>query len=417
MSTPAIAIKEIDPYPFIAPLPLAPLPAHIITSDAEALEIAHRLAGEFAKEAAQRDRERRLPIAELDSFSQSGLWGITVPKAYGGADVSYVTLGQVVKIISAVDPSIGQIPQNHFVIVDHIRLDGTEEQKRFFFDLVLRGARFGNAFSEKNSKNVLEFQTIIKKDGDNYVVNGRKFYSSGALLAHWVPIVTADEAGLPHLAIVERSTPGLNIVNDWTSFGQRTTASGTVLIDNVKVPASQVIPIYQAFARPTTGGPSSQFIQAAVDLGIAEGAIRETIHFVRDFTRPWIDSGQDKATDDVYTLHEIGNLELRLHAAEALLERAARSIERGIAEPDAETVAAASIAVAEAKILTTEIAVLATNKLFELGGTRSTLEEYNLDRHWRNARTHTLHDPVRWKFHAIGNYYLNDIKPPRHPWI
>jgi alkylation response protein AidB-like acyl-CoA dehydrogenase len=73
--------------------------------------------------------------------------------------------------------------------------------------------------------------------------------------------------------------------------------------------------------------------------------------------------------------------------------------------------------VAEAKALTTEIAILATNRLFELAGTRSTLGVHNLDRHWRNARTHTLHDPVRWKYHAVGNYYLNNVKPPRHAWI
>ncbi|MFO1419059.1 MAG: SfnB family sulfur acquisition oxidoreductase [Methylotetracoccus sp.] len=416
MSTPAVATSQRD-LPSIAPLPLSPTPAHVIQSDAEAIATAKRLAAEFAAEASERDRERRLPIAELDAFSQSGLWGITIPKEYGGAGVSYVTLGEVIKTISAVDPSIGQIPQNHFVIVDHIRLDGTEAQKKFFFGLVLRGVRFGNAFSEKSSRTVTEFQTRITKQGDDYVVNGTKFYSSGALLAHWVPIVTADEGGLPYLAVVERAAPGLTIVNDWSSFGQRTTASGTVLINNVRVAAAHVIPIYQAFARPTTGGPSSQFIQAAVDAGIARGAIDDTIHFVRNFTRPWIDSGQDQATQDPYTIQQIGDLELRLHAAEALLERAARVIEVGVANPNEETVAAASIAVAEAKVLTTEIAIQATNKLFELAGTRATLEEYNLDRHWRNARTHTLHDPVRWKFHAIGNYYLNDVKPPRHPWI
>ena len=80
------------------------------------------------------------------------------------------------------------------------------------------------------------------------------------------------------------------------------------------------------------------------------------------------------------------------------------------------TVAEAQIKVAEAKILTTEIAINATNRLFELAGTRSTLAEHNLDRHWRNARTHTLHDPVRWKYAILGNYYLNDINPPLHAW-
>jgi alkylation response protein AidB-like acyl-CoA dehydrogenase len=65
-------------------------------------------------------------------------------------------------------------------------------------------------------------------------------------------------------------------------------------------------------------------------------------------------------------------------------------------------------------VQTTDVSLLAANLLFELAGTRATLEEYNLDRHWRNARTHTLHDPVRWKYHAIGNYFLNGVNPPRH---
>ena len=100
-----------------------------------------------------------------------------------------------------------------------------------------------------------------------------------------------------------------------------------------------------------------------------------------------------------------------------MLDLAADQIQIAVDNPNEDTVAEASILVAEAKVLTTEVAIQATNKLFELIGTRSTLEEYNLDRHWRNARTHTLHDPVRWKFHAVGNYYLNGIKPPRHPWL
>jgi len=79
-------------------------------------------------------------------------------------------------------------------------------------------------------------------------------------------------------------------------------------------------------------------------------------------------------------------------------------------------VALASLAVARAKVLTTEIAIEASNKLFELGGTRSTLKKHNFDRHWRNARVHTLHDPVRWKYHVVGNWLLNGVKPPRHDW-
>ena len=113
--------------------------AHVITSDSEAIAIAQQLAAELAEEASERDFQRRLTVEEIKQLSQSGLWGITVPKEYGGAFVSNITIAEVVKIISEAVPSIGQIPQNHLYIVEAIRLDGTEEQKRFFFDLVLQG--------------------------------------------------------------------------------------------------------------------------------------------------------------------------------------------------------------------------------------------------------------------------------------
>lgn len=400
---------------FIQSLPVTP--AHRIKDDAEAIAVAKQLAVQFGQEAALRDAERRLPIDELNAFSQSGLWGITIPKQYGGAEVSYRTLAEVIKIISAVDPSLGQLPQNHLVIIDHIRLDGIEHQKKFFFELVLNGVRFGNAFSERGNKHVADFQTKITPVGDGFEVSGQKFFSTGALLAHWIPIVTVNDEGLPHLALVPRDSKGITVINDWSSFGQRTTASGTVIIDQVQVSADRVVPIFQAFANPTAAGPISQFIQAAVDAGIARGAVQETITYVKEHARPWIDSGLEQAVQDPYTIQQVGDLKIKLRAAEAVLDLAADQIQRAVDSPNEDTVAEASILVAEAKVLTTEIALLASNKLFELGGTRSTLAEHNLDRHWRNARTHTLHDPVRWKYFAVGNYFLNGVKPPRHPWI
>ncbi len=407
-------VNSREPFP---PRPYPSDSAHVITSDAEAIEAAHRLAADFAEGAAVRDREGLLPLAELDRFSQSGLWGITVPRPYGGAGVSWVTLTEVIKIISAADPALGQIPQNHIAIIDHIAADGTEEQKRFLFGEVLKGVRFGNAFSESGSKNVAAFETKLTRDGDDYIVTGQKFYSTGALLAHIVPIVAVDEEGRPHLAFADRNAPGLDIINDWSSFGQRTTASGTVIVNAVRVPAARVIPAYKAFERATPAGPISQIIQAAVDAGIARGAVQETIDFVRSKSRPWIDSGREHASEDPFTIAAIGDLEIRLHAAESILERAGRAVDAASADPNENSVAAAALAVAESKVLTTEAAILATNKLFELSGTRSTLGVYNLDRHWRNARTHTLHDPVRWKYFVIGNYHLNGVKPARHPWL
>ena len=124
-------------------------PAHIIRDDAEAIRIAHELATEFREGASERDRTNARPLAELDAFSQSGLWSINVPKAFGGPEVSYRTLAQVIAIIAAADPSIAQIAQNHLGIVAAIRTVSDPEQQALLFAEVLKGTRFGNAFSER----------------------------------------------------------------------------------------------------------------------------------------------------------------------------------------------------------------------------------------------------------------------------
>lgn len=391
--------------------------AHVIRTDSEAIEIARKVSAQLKQRDSERDSDRAVDIADINAYSDSGLWGITVPKEFGGAEVSYATLSQVIEILSEGDASLGQIPQNHYCLIEDIRLEGSAEQKRFFFDLVLKGNRFGNAFSEAGGKNVLDIQTTITRDGDHFIVNGRKAYATGALYAHWVPVLGVDPEGNALLAFVGRHAAGLEVVDDWASFGQRVTASGTVIAHNIKVTADRIFPTHRSYDRPTIAGPLAQISTAAIDAGIASAAIRDTVDFVKTRARPWIDSGAEKAADDVLTVSQIGDLYYRLHAAEALLDRAGRLLD--VAKPDSneENIAAAAIAAAEAKVATTEIALLATNKLFELGGTRSTLKQLNLDRHWRNARVHTLHDPVRWKYHAIGNYHLNGIKPQRHSWL
>lgn len=390
--------------------------AHVIRTADEAIAVARTLAAEFAKGASDRDRGRIWPTAQLDAFSQSGLWAINVPRAHGGADLSWVDINRVIAIISEADPSLGQVPQNHLGVVSAIRTVSDPAQQTTLFREVLEGTRFGNAFSEFGTKRAVDFATTFTDGGDHVVVTGKKFYASGALLAHKVPIVALDDEGRAWYAIADRGAPGLTVIDDWSSFGQRTTLSGTVILDNVKVPKTHLVPGWKGYATPTADGAIFQIIQAAVDLGIARAAIKDTADFVKTKSRAWVDSGLDHAWQDPYTIQAVGDLNLRANAAEAVLDLAGLAVDAAVAAPDADSVARAQIKTAEAKVLTTEIAILATNKLFELAGTRSTLGEHNLDRHWRNARTHTLHDPVRWKYAILGNYYLNGENPPLHAW-
>ena len=405
MSSLADAIVQSD-------LDIAPLllPAQILRNDAQAIKAAHELAQVARLQAAKRDQQRKLPWSEIEQFTRSGLGSISIPREYGGPQVSFVTLAEVFAIISAADPALGQIPQNQFGILNLILGSATEAQKRQLFKSVLDGWRIGNAGPERGTKNTLELKARLTADG---VLNGQKFYSTGALFAHWVAVKALNGDGKQVLAFIRRGTPGLRIVDDWSGFGQRTTASGTILLNNVQVDPELVVDNWRINDTPNIQGAVSQLIQAAIDAGIARGAIDDAIDFVKTRARPWIDAKVERASDDLYVIADIGKLKIELHAAEALLRKAGQVLDEVSATPlTAESAARASIAVAEAKVLTTEISLLASEKLFELAGSRATLAEFNLDRHWRNARVHTLHDPVRWKYHAVGNYYLNDENPP-----
>ncbi|WP_263143399.1 SfnB family sulfur acquisition oxidoreductase [Pseudomonas sp. RIT-PI-AD] len=409
--------NETEPKDFRDQAPRL-LPAKLIENDAQAIHAAHEVAKLAREEAALRDRERKLPWRELEHFTVLGLGGICVPRAYGGAQVSYVTLAEVFRVICAADPALGQIPQNQFGMLNVIDNVASDAQKRVLFGGVLGGRRLGNAGPERNTKHTLDMKARVVKSADGYRVSGEKFYSTGALFAHWVAVKALDEQGRAVMAFVERGAPGLRIVDDWSGFGQRTTASGTVLLDQVPVAADMLIHNGLLAEIPSIQGAVSQLIQAAIDAGIAEAAVEDTIAFVRERSRPWVDAGVERAADELYTIAEVGRLKIELHAANALLEKAARTLDEIAAAPvDADAAARASIVVAEAKVLTTEISLAASEKLFELAGSRATLAEFNLDRHWRNARVHTLHDPVRWKYHAVGNYHLNGARPARHSWI
>ncbi|MDM0035162.1 SfnB family sulfur acquisition oxidoreductase [Variovorax sp. J22P271] len=388
--------------------------ATLIRDDAHALAVARELAARFAPGAAERDRQRSLPFAEIDRYAQSGLWGLAVPRAFGGPAVSHLTLSEVTALISEADPAIGQIPQNHHCLVDAIRLVGTPEQQRFFFAEALAGRRFGNAVSETGTANAKVVKTRLARTPGGLRLDGRKAYSTGALFAHWVPVAALDDEGRQVLVFVERHAPGLMVEDDWNGFGQRTTASGTVIADNVAVTPLQVVARHRLFEPPTIHGAFAQLLHSAIDLGIARAALADLRHWVRERARPWADSGVAHAAQDPLTLSRVGELVIRLHAAELLQERAAGHLDTARDDAGAASVTEASIAVAEAKVATTQIALDASSSLIELGGTQSTLAEHNLDRHWRNARTHTVHDPLRWKFHAVGDFWLNGTAPRRH---
>ncbi|WP_428965072.1 SfnB family sulfur acquisition oxidoreductase [Micromonospora fluostatini] len=402
---------------------------HVIRNGTEAQEVAGKLAASFAEQAAVRDSERRLPEAELADLSDSGLLGVTVPARFGGAAVEVSVLAEVFRTLATADGSLAQIPHSHFVFLEALRLQGTEEQQARFFGAALAGARFANAQAERGGRTAADDATTLRRrPGGGYRLDGEKFYSTGALFADWLVVraVLADEtpsapvAGGPAptptpkaVAFVRRDTPGVTVQDDWAGMGQRTTASGTVLLDGVLVDEDQVVPYTPIFARPTTYGARAQVLHAALDVGIARGALDAAVVQVGR-ARPWFEAGVGRAAEEPLLVQQAGELEILVRGAEALLREAAAAIDAAEADLTDDSTARASVATAIAKVAGARAAVEVSSALFELGGTRSAAEPLNLSRYWRDARTHTLHDPTRWKVQHVGRWLLSGTPPPRH---
>jgi alkylation response protein AidB-like acyl-CoA dehydrogenase len=311
--------------------------------------------------------------------------------------------------------------------VNLLRLAGTPEQKAHYCQKLLRGARIANAQAERNGPTAADVATTLRPDGaGRFRVDGTKYYCTGSLFADILTVLTRLDdpdgaTGMPagqYVAFLPADTPGVQIADDWDALGQRTTASGTIVFDGVEVDAGRLIARASAVNAPTGYGAFAQLMHAAIDLGIARGALEAAAEFARDKTRPWFEAGVTRAIDDPLLIQRFGELAVTVRAAEAAFAVAGEALDAVLGgEPDAERAAESSLAVATAKILADGAGNEVSSALFELCGTRSTATDLNLGHFWRNARTHTVHDPIRWKYQHIGRALLQGTPPPLHSAI
>ncbi|CDO30402.1 SfnB family sulfur acquisition oxidoreductase [Mycolicibacterium porcinum] len=393
-----------------------------ISSVEAALAAAAQLSRSFAEESGARDAHRILPHEQVQALKESGLLALTVPAEHGGLDVPIAVLAEVLRLIAHGDPSIGQIPHSHFTFLEALRLQGTPAQQAYFYGLVADGALFANAQSERGPHPVDVDTTTLTVADAGYVLSGRKYYSTGALFADWLIVRASHSDGSGEvptaatpkaIAFVPRDARGVEVVDDWDGMGQRTTASGTVTLDAVEVPAAHVVEFSPIFTRPTVYGARAQLLHAALDVGIATAALEEAVRQAAK-ARPHFEASVSSAVEDPTLVQAAGELTVTVRGAQALLAEAARQVDTARGDLTEDSAAEASIAVAIAKVAAARAAVEAGSTLFEFGGTRSASASGNLSRYWRDARTHTLHDATRWKIRHIGNYTLSGTKPPRH---
>lgn len=383
---------------------------------------ARALSDELKKGAAERDARGGHPAAEREMIRRSGLLNILIPREYGGLGADWVTAIRVQREIGKADGSLAHLFGYHLgeVVLPH--LIGSAEQKESFYRESAANNWFcGNASSEHVPK-LIDWRTKLYPQGDGWVIRGVKHFCSGAKGSDRL-FVFAGLDGEENLfrglcvAVIPTDREGIKINDDWDNMGQRLTDSGSVEFHDVWVSKEELLGAPGSFFASTFSSLwplTAQLAIGNVYLGIALGAIETARDYTRTTTRAWPASGVEKATQDPFIIQKYGDMWVDLMAAVNATDHAAAMLQACWDMGEAVTPAArseASIAVSIAKVLSTRVSLAVSSKIFEVMGARATSARYRMDRFWRNARTHTLHDPVDYKVLEVGNWYLNDQPP------
>jgi alkylation response protein AidB-like acyl-CoA dehydrogenase len=381
------------------------------------LAVATALAEQLAATAVERDRAGGHAALEREAIRDSGLLALSVPQEFGGAGACWRTVYRTIRIVAGADSALGHLLGFHHLQLAGIQLYGNaQQQRRLLTSTIAERLFWGNAL------NPLDKRLIAVPAAGGYLLNGIKSFASGSVGADWLTISAWDPlAGSPLIAVLPTRQAGIEVQADWDAFGQRQTDSGNVRFDNVLLPDDLVLQPANRAATPrsTLRSQVAQLVMANLYLGLAEGALASARDYLRDEARPWFASGVEAAADDPYVQHRFGEFHLLVRPAQALADEAAAALDAALGQGDGVSAferGKVAVAVAEAKVLAHRAAIGIGNELFELTGARSTSARYGFDRFWRNARVHTLHDPVDYKLRDLGRYALGGRLPEPTPY-
>ena len=370
---------------------------------------AREVARLLSADAVERDRSDREPVEEVALLRSAGLPAALVPARFGGGGVSWETALAIVREVAKADGSIGQLIGYNYANLSKVVLTGTAEQQQRLFT-----ASAENQWFWGGSVNPIGPSVTFVPTAQGYRARGRRTFATGSSVAD-VIIVSGTLEGSEGTAVaVVRPDPARVVFGeDWDNLGMRLTASGSVTFDDAWVDGEDMLSPLDGrapTARHTLTTPVIQAVFGHLYLGIAEGALQAAAAYTRTTSRPWLLSDVTEATSDPYVLETYGILSARTQAVGAFADLVARRLDEvARAEADVTWEVRGDLAarVAALKVLSTDLVLDVTNRVFEVTGARATSNAFGFDRFWRNARTHTLHDPVSYKRREVGDYYLH----------
>lgn len=387
---------------------------------ADAAELAHwdavaaSVAERLAVDALARDRANAQPFAEAGLLKDAGLTTLLDPAEFGGGGAHWESALRAVRILARRDASIAQVLGYHYVNEANIALVAPAAERERWFRATIAGRWIWG-----DSVNPVDPNLSLTVDGDGYRLNGFKRYSTGsgvgeALLINAV-VEDGPDAGAFAFLVLPYGHPGVELVDDWDNLGQRLSASNTVTYRDVRVESEHLLGFGTEEPIQSFVTPAIQLVFGNLYLGIAQGALDQARELTNARPNSWFLSGVPTYSDDPFVRRLYGELVSRTAAVEALADRVNRRFDEVISrgfDVTAEDRAEIAIEIAQLKVVASDTATDVAHRVFEATGTSSTANRVGLDLHWRNIRTHSLHDPVDYKKLEVGAHFLSGAVQP-----
>ncbi|WP_116953307.1 acyl-CoA dehydrogenase family protein [Jiangella endophytica] len=363
----------------------------------------------------EREKGRVFAFEQVRWLADAKFGTLRVPERLGGFGASLTQTFQLLRDLGAADPNVAHVWRNHLAFVEDRLNAPPSESTDTWIARFLAGEIVGGGWTEANNGTYANIKTRIERDGEHWVLTGAKYYATGSLFADWLDVIGLGPDDTLVTALVRADQPGVELVDDWKGFGQKTTSSGSATYTRARVEPEDLFPATERFSYQ---GLFYQAALLAVLAGITRATLRDGVTSLRNRKRTYRHAVTQTVAEDPQLLEVVGRVSASSFAADAALDAATASLDdiadahrRGDEEAGQLRLVDGHIAVARAQLVIVDAALTATTIVFDALGASGVSEDLLLDRHWRNARTLASHNPRVYKERVIGDWHVNAADP------
>ena len=385
---------------------------------------------QIRERAVERELTHSLLFPEIQALREAGFTRFRLPKAYGGLDATLPEFFAAAIELGRADPNVINALRSHFGFIEEVLDSADSAWRNTWLDRLGSGDLSGSGFSETGENPIGTLSTQLKRRDGQWVLNGAKYYTSGSLYADWINLSASDESGAIRGVLVPTRAAGVEILDDWEGFGQQLTASGTARFHDVLIDDALLKPNAERFR---FAGAWFQLIHIATLAGIGQAAADDLSAAVAARKRVYAGrSAFDRPSEDPQILQIVGRIRSASYVSASAVLKAAQALQRVAdfrASVPADDAAAdsprttweadrqranviADVEVSQTVTVVTDLILSSTTHLFDALGASATKRSVGLDRHWRNARTISSHNPRVYHDRIVGDFAVNGTVPP-----